>query len=68
MRKITPYNTGKVAIGSRYEPVVRHTFSPDEECIQSAFINHPQQLLTMPYDKAIYVLGVVALVVIYFTN
>jgi hypothetical protein len=68
MRNITPYNTGKVAIGSRYEPAKRHTMSLDELRIQNSLINHSQQLLTMPYDKAIYVLGVVALVVIYLTN
>jgi hypothetical protein len=68
MRNITPYNTGKVAIGSRYEPAKRHTMSLDELRIQNSLINQSQQLLTMPYDKAIYVLGVVALVVIYLTN
>jgi hypothetical protein len=68
MRKTTPYNTGKVAIGSRYEPVVSHTMSLDELRIQDSLINPPVKLLVMPYDKAIYVLGVVALVVIYLTN
>jgi len=68
MRKTTPYNTGKVAIGSRYEPAKRHTMSLDELRIQDSLINPPVKLLVMPYDKAIYVLGVVALVVIYLTN
>jgi len=68
MRNITPYNTGKVAIGSRYEPAKRHTMSLDELRIQNSLINHSQQLLTMPYDKAIYVLGVVALLVVWLTQ
>jgi hypothetical protein len=68
MSKPIPYNTGKVAIGSRYEPVVRHTFSVEELFIQNMLINKHQQPVTQPYDKAIYVLGVVALVVIYLTN
>jgi len=68
MRNITPYNTGKVAIGSRYEPAKRHTMSLDELRIQNSLINHSQQLLTMPYDKAIYVLGVVALFVVWLTQ
>jgi hypothetical protein len=68
MHKPIPYNTGKVAIGSRYEPVVRHNFSPDEECIQKALINPPVKLLVLPYDKAIYVLGVVALLVVWLTQ
>ena len=68
MRNITPYNTGKVAIGSRYEPAKRHTMSLDELRIQNSLINQSQQLLTMPYDKAIYVLGVVALLVVWLTQ
>lgn len=66
MRKIVPYNTGKVAIGSRYEPIKRHTMSLDEERIQDVLINPPVQQLSLPYDTAIYVLGVVALVVVWF--
>jgi hypothetical protein len=68
MSKPIPYNTGKVAIGSRYEPVVRHTFSPDEEYIQKALIKPPVKLLVLPYDKAIYVLGLVALLVVWLTQ
>jgi hypothetical protein len=68
MSKPIPYNTGKVAIGSRYEPAKHHTMSLDELRIQNSLINPPVKLLVLPYDKAIYVLGVVALVVIYLTN
>lgn len=66
MRKIVPYNTGKVAIGLRYEPIKRNTMSLDEERIQDVLINPPVQQLSLPYDCAIYVLGVVALVVVWF--
>ena len=66
MRKIVPYNTGKIAIGSRYEPIKRHTMSLDEERIQDVLINPPVQQLSLPYDRAIYVLGVLALVVVWF--
>lgn len=65
MRNIIPFHTGKVAIGSRYEPVVRHTMSLDEERIQDMLIKTSVKPLTMPYDKAIYVLGVVALFVVW---
>ena len=68
MRKIVPYNTGKVAIGSRYEPIKRHTMSLDELRIQDSLINPPVKLLVLPYDKAIYVLGVVALLVVWLTQ
>lgn len=66
MRKITPYNTSKVLIGSRYEPIKRHTMSLDEERIQDLLINPPQQPISLPHDRAIYALCVVALVVILF--
>ena len=68
MRKIVPYNTGKVAIGSRYEPIKRHTMSLDEERIQDVLINPPVQQLSLPYDRAIYVLGIVALLVVWLTQ
>lgn len=68
MSKPIPYNTGKVAIGSRYEPAKHHTMSLDELRIQNSLINPPVKLLVLPYDKAIYVLGVVALLVVWLTQ
>lgn len=68
MHKLIPFNTGKVAIGSRFEPVKHNTMSPDEEFIQELFLGEPIQLITMPYDKAIYVLGLVALLVVWLTS
>ena len=68
MHKPIPYNTGKVAIGSRYEPAKHHTMSLDELRIQNSLINPPVKLLVLPYDKAIYVLGVVALLVVWLTQ
>lgn len=35
----TPYNTGKVLIGSRYEPPRRMEYSADAELLQSALLN-----------------------------
>lgn len=35
-----PYNTGKVKIGSRYEPPRRYTMSRDAEIIQRLFLGH----------------------------
>lgn len=68
MRKNVPYHTGKVAIGSRYEPVKHHTMSLDEIRIQDALIKPPVKPIQLPYDRVIYVLGIVALVVIYLTR
>jgi len=42
--------------------------SLDEIRIQDALINPPVKLLVLPYDKAIYVLGVVALLVVWLTQ
>lgn len=68
MRKIIPFHTGKVAIGSRFEPVKRYSMSADEVRIQNAFIKPPEPNLVLPYDKAIYVLGLVALLVVWLTR
>lgn len=68
MHKNVPYHTGKVAIGSRYEPAKHHTMSLDEERIQDALINPPIKQISLPYDRVIYVLGIVALLVIYWTR
>lgn len=68
MHKNVPYNTGKVAIGSRFEPAKHHTMSLDEIRIQDALIKPPVKPIQLPYDKAIYVLGIVALVVIFWTR
>lgn len=35
------YNTGKVKIGSAYEPPVRTQFTQDEERLQSALLSYP---------------------------
>lgn len=36
----TPYNTGKVTIGSRYQPPVNVSVSGDMEHLQSALLGH----------------------------
>lgn len=41
---IPPYNTGKVLIGSRYEPP-RPGLSPDEEVIQCVLLGDPSPLV-----------------------
>lgn len=37
---VVPYNTGKVLIGSRYEPPRKYQMSRDAEIIQAAFLGH----------------------------
>lgn len=45
----TPYNTGKVLIGCRYEPVKRVEFSRDAERLQTALIGSPKREVTPGY-------------------
>jgi hypothetical protein len=40
-----PYNTGKVRIGSRYEPPRKYTMSRDAELIQAALLGHKRTML-----------------------
>jgi hypothetical protein len=40
-----PYNTGKVQIGSRYEPPRKHMISRDAELIQAALLGHKRTML-----------------------
>ena len=47
--KQLPYNTGKVLIGCRYEPVNRVEFSRDAERLQSALIGSPKREVTPGY-------------------
>lgn len=47
--KQLPYNTGKVLIGCRYEPVKRVEFSRDAERLQTALIGRPKREVTPGY-------------------
>lgn len=41
----TPYNTGKVLIGSRYEPPRQYEMSRDAERLQSVLLGHHRRVL-----------------------
>lgn len=41
----TPYNTGKVLIGSRYEPPRQYQMSRDAERLQSVLLGHRRRRL-----------------------
>ncbi len=41
MKKVTPYDTGKVKIGCHYVPDTRPELSPFEERLQEALITNP---------------------------
>jgi hypothetical protein len=65
-----PYNTGKVAIGGAFIPRQLHTLTRDEELLQAALLGgrtSRQQDLDYFVTSIIYVLGFVALIVIWLT-
>jgi hypothetical protein len=65
-----PYNTGKVAIGGAFIPRQQYTLSRDEELLQAALLSgrtSRQQDLDYFVTSIIYVLGFVALIVIWLT-
>jgi len=62
-------DTGKVVIGSKYQSTKKHS-SPDQDWLQDLLLrgeSKPQEDQYSNADKAIYVLGFVALVVIALT-
>ena len=62
-------DTGKVVIGSKYQSTKKHTHA-DQEWLQDLLLsqlNRPQQDQNTYADKAIYCLGLLALVVICLT-
>lgn len=69
--KELPYNTGKVAIGSHYEPQKRTPLTREEELLQVALLGvgrTRQQALTFYSEAAIYTLGFIALCVIWLVE
>ena len=62
-------DTGKVVIGSKYQSTKKHS-STDQEWLQDLLLSHlnrPQQDQNTYADKAIYILGFIALAVIALT-
>ena len=62
-------DTGKVVIGSKFQSTKKHS-SADQEWLQDLLLSHlnrPQQDQNTYADKAIYCLGLLALVVICLT-
>lgn len=53
MHKTPPYNTGKVLIGSRYEPPSRIEFSRDAEHLQAALLGIKEPRITPIVARAL---------------
>lgn len=60
--KPVPYNTGKVLIGSRYEPSRRYEISRDAEIIQAALLGHRRNRLFKKGFVFYVILAVIVLV------
>lgn len=66
----TPLNTGKVLIGSAYQPKPCQV-SEDQQWLQDALLKDKRKSDLIPMnlaDKVMYCLGVLALVVVWFTR
>ena len=62
--KPPPYNTGKVKIGSRYEPPIRREFSRDEELIQDSLLHAPRSTDRLLWLLIRYCWGILAMVLV----
>jgi hypothetical protein len=71
MQKQTPYNTGKVLIGSQYQPPRRVNLSATEERLQSALLGDKQSASERAewlFLRCLYVIAAVALAIIWVTR
>lgn len=71
MEKQTPYNTGKVLIGSQYQPPRRVNLSATEERLQSALLGDKMSASERTewlFLRCLYVIAVVALAIIWVTR
>ena len=71
MQKQTPYNTGKVLIGSQYQPPRRVNLSATEELLQSALLGDKQSASERAewlFLRCLYVIAAVALAIIWVTR
>jgi len=71
MEKQTPYNTGKVLIGSQYQPPKRVNLSATEERLQSALLDNNRtasERAEGQFMRCLYVIAAVALAIIWVTR
>jgi hypothetical protein len=58
----TPYNTGKVKIGSNYHPDLRPAIDADMEFLQTAFIGNISKIKRQRAAWAVYISTVIFVV------
>lgn len=59
---ITPYDTGKVKIGSNYQPDLRPAIDPDMELLQTAFIGDIKAIKKERAAWAVYIASLIAVI------
>jgi len=69
MRKPTyaPYNTGKVLIGSAYQPQLNNIYSADQQWLQDVLLNQPKPAPKQLSDTVLWWLYGAAIVTIVLT-
>lgn len=60
--KHTPYNTGKVLIGSRYDPPVTREITPEEFTMQSVLLGDRPMATQLVCDFGLYLVVLAAFV------
>jgi len=71
MEKKIPYNTGKVMIGSNYQPPRRVNLSATEERLQSALLGDKRSIgerTEWLFLRCLYVIAGVAMAIIWVTK
>jgi hypothetical protein len=70
-KQIIPYNTGKVLIGSQYQPPKRVNLSATEERLQSALLGDKRSIgerTEWLFLRCLYVIAGVAMAIIWVTK
>ena len=70
-KQIIPYNTGKVLIGSQYQPLKRVNLSATEERLQSALLGDKRSIgerTEWLFLRCLYVIAGVAMAIIWVTK
>lgn len=69
MHKTTPYNTGKVLIGSAYQPRPQYELSATEARLQEALLGKrsAEDRAEQLFMRCLYVIGLVTLAIVVIT-
>lgn len=62
-----PYNTGKVLIGSAYQPQLNNIYSADQQWLQDVLLKQPQQPTKQLSETVLWWAYAAAIVVIVLT-